>query len=395
MNEADSTDPHCAFVARFRITGAADGPLAGVTFAAKDLFDVAGHLTGGGNPDWARTHPPATRHAAAVARLLDAGATLVGKTHTDELSRGIYGENAHYGTPINPAAPDRVPGGSSSGSAVAVAAGACDMALGTDTGGSVRAPAAFCGLYAIRPTHGRVPVAGLIAQAPSFDTVGWFARDAALLERVGRVLIDGWRDLVPPRKLIIATDALALADPAVRERLRARIDSIRPHFADVSERPIAAVPIADWMAHQSAFQGYEAWRTFRDWIDTTNPRFGFEVAEAFIRNRAIDDAAVAAAKRFRAARQADVLTWLDADTIVAFATTPFPAPYRGLPRTQSWALRTTLVGIMCLAGTLGAPQITVPMGRVDGAPVGLSLLGAPGVDEALLAVARSLAPLIC
>ena len=169
---------------RVHIEGRPDGPLSGLTFAAKDLFDVAGHPTGGGNPDWARANPVPTRHAWAVQRLLDAGATLIGKTITDEVSLGIVGENAFYGTPINPRAPDRVPGGSSSGSAAAVAAGLCDTALGTDTGGSVRVPASFCGLYGIRPTHGRLDVSGMMQQAPSSDTTGWFARDAATFAKV-------------------------------------------------------------------------------------------------------------------------------------------------------------------------------------------------------------------
>ena len=169
-----------------RIAGASRGPLAGLTFAAKDLFDVAGSPTGGGTPDWARDHPIPTRHAWAVQRLLDAGATLIGKTVTDEVSLGILGENPFEGTPLNPAAPDRVPGGSSSGSASAVAQALCDIALGTDTGGSVRVPASFCGLYGIRPTHGRLDLTGMMAQAPSSDTTGWFARDADTFARCPR-----------------------------------------------------------------------------------------------------------------------------------------------------------------------------------------------------------------
>lgn len=389
------SDPFKAFAKFLSVPGASAGSLAGLTFAAKDLFDVAGHVTGGGNPDWARTHAAASAHAPAVARLLKAGASLIGKTHTDELSRGIYGENAHFGTPINPAAPARVPGGSSSGSAVAVAAGQCDLALGTDTGGSVRAPAAFCGVLGIRPTHGRVPIAGVIAQAPSFDTVGWFARDTALLERAGQVLIDGWRAPTKPRKLVVATDLLALADPAIGAMVRAKIERLRWHFSFVELRALSSHPIADWLAAQTTHQGYEAWRSFADWIDRTNPRLGFEVADALFRNRAVTADAYAAAQRFRAARQAEVLAWLDESTVIAFATTPFIAPLRDLPRSQSWALRARLVGLMCVAGTLGAPQLSLPMGQVDGAPVGLSLLGAPNADENLLALAGRIAPVIC
>lgn len=171
---------------RCRVAGAPNGPLAGMTFAVKDLIDVAGVPTGGGNPDWPRIYPTPTAHAWVVRTLLDAGASVIGKTITDEVSLGILGENAHDGTPVNPAAPDRVPGGSSSGSASAVASGLCDFALGTDSGGSVRVPASFCGLYGIRPTHGRIDFTGVTVQAPSADTCGWLARDAATFAKVGQ-----------------------------------------------------------------------------------------------------------------------------------------------------------------------------------------------------------------
>jgi amidase len=171
-----------------RVAGRPGGPLSGLTFAAKDLFDVAGHPTGGGNPDFARQNPIPSRHAWAVQRLLDAGAELAGKTITDEVSLGILGENVFFGTPDNPAAPGRVPGGSSSGSASAVAGGIVDTALGTDTGGSVRVPASFCGLYGIRPTHGRLDLTGMLPQAPTSDTTGWFARDAGTFRRVSEAM---------------------------------------------------------------------------------------------------------------------------------------------------------------------------------------------------------------
>src|SRR3954454_5026991 len=206
---------------RVHIEGRPGGPLSGLTFAAKDLFDVAGHPTGGGNPDWARSNPVPTRHAWAVQRLLDAGATLIGKTITDEVSLGIVGENAFYGTPVNPRAPDRVPGGSSSGSAAAVAAGLCDTALGTDTGGSVRVPASFCGLYGIRPTHGRLNLAGMLPQAPSSDTTGWFARDARTFARVSAVLLGEEPAAALPHTLLIAVDGFGFADREVVAALAA------------------------------------------------------------------------------------------------------------------------------------------------------------------------------
>lgn len=147
-------------------------PLHGLTFAVKDIFDMSGHVTGFGNPDWARTHAPAAGTSPVVLATLAAGATSVGKTVMDEMAYSINGENAHYGTPTNPCAPDRVPGGSSSGSAVAVAANLVDFSLGTDTGGSVRVPAAYCGIFGLRPSHGLVSTENVIPMAQMFDTVG-------------------------------------------------------------------------------------------------------------------------------------------------------------------------------------------------------------------------------
>src|SRR6056300_1661103 len=188
------------------IAGSAPGELAGLTFAAKDVFDIAGFRTGAGNPDWLRTHPPATITASAVQRLLDAGATLVGKTHTDELTYSLNGENFHYGTPVNPNAPGRIPGGSSSGSAAATAGGLVDFALGTDTGGSVRLPASNCGIFGFRPSHGLIDNDGVVPLSPAFDTVGWFARDGGLLQRVGNILLEkGERGC---SKILLASDAM-------------------------------------------------------------------------------------------------------------------------------------------------------------------------------------------
>src|ERR1043166_5408136 len=224
---------------RFRIAGRAGGPLSGLTFAAKDLFDVAGHPTGGGNPDWARQNPVPQRHAWAVQTLLDAGATLIGKTITDEVSLGILGENPFDGTPLNPKAPDRVPGGSSSGSASAVAQGLCDTALGTDPGGSVRVPASFCGLYGIRPTHGRIDVTGMMPQAPTSDTTGWFARDADTFARVSPVLLGEPISDQTPNRLLIAPDAFDFADPDTAAGLQPAVEKLARLIGDLGEAGLA------------------------------------------------------------------------------------------------------------------------------------------------------------
>uniref|UniRef100_A0A7N0V6F9 Amidase domain-containing protein n=1 Tax=Kalanchoe fedtschenkoi TaxID=63787 RepID=A0A7N0V6F9_KALFE len=206
-------------------------PLDTLTFAVKDIFDVQGLVTGFGNPDWARTHQPATSTAPAVAAMLGAGATCVGKTVMDEMAYSINGENKHYGTPVNPCAPDRVPGGSSSGSAVAVAAKLADFSLGTDTGGSVRVPASYCGIFGFRPSHGVITTDGVIPMAQSFDTVGWFARDPVILSRVGHVLLqepDVKTDT--PSQVIIADDCFHLLSVPSNRITRALNKSVEKLF---------------------------------------------------------------------------------------------------------------------------------------------------------------------
>jgi amidase len=388
----DSLNAFCTHSAA-RLQGAPGGQLAGLTFAAKDLFDIAGHVTGAGNPDWLALHAPASRTAPVVQRLVDSGANMIGKTHTDELSRGILGENAHYGTPINPKAPGRVPGGSSSGSAAAVAGGLVDFALGTDTGGSVRIPASFCGIYGIRPTHGRLSLEGVVGQAPSYDTVGWFARDADLLARIGEVLLElDLRQAQRPRHVIIATDAFGIAEPATAAVLASVVERITTAVGSSEHRRVSAtVPLADWFSHQRAIQGREAWDTFGEWIDGHNPRFAFDIADNFVRGRETPNAVLAAAREFRAARRAELMAMLDQETIFLLPTAPFPAPLRDQPRSTMWGQRTAISTLTTISGTLGAPQLSMPLALVDGLPVGLSILARPGGDDMLLAFARSLA----
>jgi len=387
----DSLNAFCTHSAA-RLQGAPGGQLAGLTFAAKDLFDIAGHVTGAGNPDWLALHAPASRTAPVVQRLVDGGANMIGKTHTDELSRGILGENAHYGTPINPKAPGRVPGGSSSGSAAAVAGGLVDFALGTDTGGSVRIPASFCGIYGIRPTHGRLSLEGVVGQAPSYDTVGWFARDADLLARIGEVLLGlDLRQAQRPRHVIVATDAFAIAETVTAAALAPAVERIRTAVGSEHRRVSVTVPLAGWFSHQRAIQGREAWDTFGEWIDRHNPRFAFDIADNFVRGRETPNAVLAAAREFRAARRAELMAMLDQETIFMLPTSPFPAPLRGQPRSAMWGQRTAISTLTTISGTLGAPQVSMPLALVGGLPVGLSILARPGGDDMLLAFARSLA----
>jgi len=391
---SDATPPAAAspFVAGAPITiaGAPRGPLAGKTFAAKDLFDVAGYPTGGGNPDWPRHRAAPTRHAWAVQRLLDAGATLIGKTVTDEVSLGILGENPFDGTPLNPKAPDRVPGGSSSGSASAVAQGLCDTALGTDTGGSVRVPASFCGLYGIRPTHGRLDLTGMMPQAPSSDTTGWFARDADTFARVSEVLLGEPIPTRLPTTLVVAVDAFGLADPETAAALQPMVHTLAAMVGYVREDLLAPPGLSIWARAQRTLQPYEAWLTFRDWLDRDNPRMAFSVA----RNLALAGSIPESERQWAALMRAEArarLGWLvPPGVILCMPTTPFPAPHRGLSLTTLEPLRARITCLAAHGGLTGVPQLSLPGAHVDGLPVGLSIVGAPGSDAALVAVAKAM-----
>ena len=385
-------DPLNAFVAgpRCRIAGAADGPLAGLGFAVKDLIDVAGWPTGAGNPDWPAYAGTPTRHAAVVARLLGAGAAIVGKTITDEISLGILGENPHDGTPANPAAPDRVPGGSSSGSAAAVAGGACDFALGTDTGGSVRVPASFSGLYGIRPTLGRVEFAGICVQSPSSDTCGWFARDAALFARVGEVLLGEAVPTTLPTTLLVATDAFGFADAAVQAALAPMVDRLASLLGARRDETLAPAGLTVWLRAQRVLQQSEAYATFAPWLDRHNPRLAWSVARGLVAGAEYSATERGYAAITRQEVTARLALLLPPGTILCMPTTPFPAPRRGLPVSALAMPRDRISALTCPAGHSGVPQVNLPGATVDGAPVGLSILAGRGQDAALLAVARAL-----
>ena len=259
------------------VSGAPDGPLTGSTVAVKDLYDVAGHPVGAGNPTWLASAEPAAAHAPVVAALLAAGASVRGITRTDELAYSLYGVNDHYGTPPNPAAPGRAPGGSSSGSAAAVALGAATIGLGTDTGGSIRVPAAYQGLYGIRTTHGLVSRDGLVPLAPTFDAVGWLTRDAKELARVGEVLL-------PPspggsRELIAFPELFDVADPEVAEVVSASVTyrSLSP----------GRLPLDAWREAFIVLQAWEAWQAHGGWLEGRMDALGADVRGRFERGRQV------------------------------------------------------------------------------------------------------------
>lgn len=366
------------------------GPLDGLRLAVKDLIDVQGEVTGGGNPDWAAGQTPALRHSPAVAACLAAGATLVGKTITDELAFSLEGENAHHGTPFNPRAPNRLPGGSSSGSASAVAGRAADIALGTDTGGSVRIPASFCGLFGMRPSHGRIPLQGVVPFAPSLDTVGWFARDAATLRRVGQVLLKGSTEEAsasPP--WVMLDEAWALADPEVVHALTPIAQAWAPeHRNDVFD-----APMADWLRAYQVLQGAEISDQLGPWIQATQPRFGPDIAPRFASVFSLDGAEIARWQAWRTRHAHRLLALVAREPQVwVMPTSPMSPLMRDASKEQRGDFYQRTLALCALAGLAGLPQITLPLGTLaDGTPIGLSLIGAPGTDLPLLDLAVRLA----
>ena len=398
-NPAPPNDPLGAFCRENHVAldGASDGPLAGLTFAVKDVFHIAGHRTGFGHPDWLRTHPPAESTALVVRQLLDAGARMVGKTLTDELTYSLSGQNVHYGTPVNSAAPDRIPGGSSNGSVSAVAGGLADFALGTDCGGSVRLPASYCGVLGIRPTHGRVPVDGVLPFGPSFDAVGWFARDASVFRVVGNVLLDEDAEAAVSGRLLYAADAFGLVEPRVAERLEpavaAAAAAVGPPYGLLEQVTVSPEGLAEWYEAFRVIQAYEIWGNLGLWIGETRPETGPGIRERLEFASRVEPWMVASANEVRKSVRARMDELLADGDVLCLPTSPRVAPLKEAPFDDlEVRFRQQAMNLLCIAGLAGLPQVSLPLATLDGLPLGLSLVGRRGADRRLLALAGALMP---
>jgi amidase len=382
MNVRDRYGAFCRHT-HVELDGAPAGPLHGLSFAVKDVFDIAGERTGNGNPVWLETHEPAARTASSVELLLAAGAHMAGKTHTDEMAYSLNGENVHYGTPVNPNAPGRIPGGSSSGSAAAVAGGLVDFALGTDCGGSVRLPASFCGIYGIRTTHGLVSADGIVDLAKSFDTVGWFARDPKIMRRIGEVLLPRASGFAPKR-LLIAQDAFAFAGPEVAAALAAAVAKVKAAFSQHRDVQIYGGDTVTGPHVFRILQGDEIRRRHSAWIDKHNPRFGPGIAERFKWTRTIDAAEVEKMKPKREELARHMAELLGDDAVLCLPTAPGIAPRLATPVEELETFRARAFALLCVAGLARLPQISVPVGKMENCPIGLSLIALGGTDRGLL-----------
>lgn len=423
-----------------------NGILDGLTFAVKDVFAVVGHSSSAGNPDWLRSHDPSTEHAVVVRQLLQSGAELRGATHTDELMYSLGGENHHYGTPINPRAAGCIPGGSSSGSAVAVASRSVDFALGTDTGGSVRVPSAYCGVYGFRPTRGAVDMAGVIPLSPQFDTVGWMADRLDVLQKVGEVLLgtgsmaekvtmgihedlemsidmsleisieknknienqiqkskgnNAENNLRKNRgdssqknkgdnirknmgTLFVPTDCWDLVAPKDVGILRNGLNRLRTGAEHFLETKIAPEGLKVWMDVFRELQGSEIWTTHSAWIEKVKPVFGPDIAARFSWAASLAGADHSIAQNKREEISSQLRQLLGEDNCLVIPTVPGPAPRRGGDLRQLEENRSGAMMLSCIAGLAGLPQVTLPMLSTNGLPLGLSVIAGHGQDIRLL-----------
>ncbi len=381
----------CGIIEEILLPGEPGKRLSDSTFVVKDLFDVKGSITGVGSPDWKRTHDPASETAPVVSLLIREGATFIGKSLTDEMAFSLDGINAHYGTPLNTLYPDRIPGGSSSGSVSAVAACLADFGIGSDTAGSIRVPSAYCGLYGFRPSHGIIDMTGAFPLGPSFDTVGWCARTAEMLERVGTVLLGATDEppTQPFRKIWMVENCFAMLDAELGSEFRNT-------SLLMAER--IGLP-AEWLTLPETFldecvdcfnviRCYEAWSLHGTWVTENNPDFGPGVRERVHRCSTVSLLEMEEANRHRAVL-ADWLHERLLDSLLLFPTTWKLPPLRDAGKEELMENRRQNVKLCTMSSLFGLPQITIPVTLGIHGKLALSLVAPRTGDCALLSLVRT------
>ncbi|MES2092979.1 MAG: AtzH-like domain-containing protein [Actinomycetota bacterium] len=365
------------------VSGADGGPLVGETVAVKDIFDVAGFAVGAGVPHYLAESPRKVAHASAVTALLAAGAALQGIAQTDEFAYSVAGKNSHYGTPPNAATAGRIPGGSSSGPATAVGSGQSSIGLGTDTGGSIRVPASYQGLWGLRTTHGAVSRDGLLGLAPSFDTVGWLTRDAATLRAAASASLGSAGREAISGGFAVAPALVAEASPEVQEAFSAALAALAEAGLTDDLIEVTLPDIDDLHEIFRTVQSAEAWATHGEWITAHSGALGDEIEARFAFGATVDP------ETESFARLALELARERIESIVGDRVLLLPSASSIAPSTTADAetieqVRQSTLRLTCVAGIAGRPALSVPALTVDGAPVGLCLVGPPMTDIALV-----------
>ena len=372
---------------------ASHGVLQGYEFVFKDLFDVEGYITGVGNPAWLTTHQPAKQTSPLILSLLASGAKCVGRVQTDELAYSLNGQNTHYGTPVNPVAPQCLPGGSSSGSAVAVARGDAHFALGTDTGGSIRVPASYCGLFGLRPTHGALSLDHAFALATCFDTAGILARDISVLDKVAHTLLPELEspDEIDEKTVFgIAIDRglFDLVDQPVADEIQPLLGKLEEGYRDqcyasiLEKCGVTTGQLAEWF---KLIQGRSIIDEHRDWLMTHKNTLGDSIADRVEMAFTITDQQYSEALEHAVMFKQRLLKELvGLGGWLLIPTTPGLPPLRNASPESLATYRQTLLGFTAIAGLCGLPQLHLPLGKLDSKPYGVSLLGLPGTDLALI-----------
>ena len=358
------------------------GTLKNLNFLVKDMCKIKDHRTSCGNPDFYQKCLPADDYAPFLKEILEAGATLKGITICDEFFYSLIGENGHYGTPDNLNAPGCVPGGSSSGSAAALTTNLYDFSIGSDTGGSVRVPASFCGLFGIRPTHNRINTEGVYPMAPSFDTLGWFAKDINIFKKIGSVLLNlNEKTKYSFKEFVIAEDILELANPDIVNLFNNYINNNFPKIKRFRLSEHNKEIIAD---NFRILQGGEIKENIIPWILENKPKISPEINNRIEMAMKITTDEINKAQKFREKLKVEIDKSLLKGIIALFPTTPFSSPKCGQSDDQLGSYRKKLMEFTSIAGMTSRPQISIPKFKDNTGPIGISLLGWQYSDEILL-----------
>ncbi len=371
---------------------ALSGSLAGKTLAVKDLFNLKGYKNTAGNPDWFNSHEAAQHTAESLSKLMQTGCVFSGFTHTDEIAYSLEGNNIHYGAAQNPKYPGHACGGSSMGSAAAVAANLADIGLGTDTGGSVRIPASYCGLFGIRTTHNAVSRAGLIGLADEFDTVGWFSREAGLLKTVGEVLLPA-KPIQKVDTLLVCDALLDLVEAEFKPYLTENLNQLKPEFKQIKSLELPAELLAQLPDTFRVLQGRGIAHEHRAWIESHHPKFAPAIATRFDMALKLTAEEEAEARKVQQQLQQLISDQLDETSCLFMPTTPTAAPEIGADVSN---LRMQIINLSAIAGLTSSCQVHLPLNvsqpvsQNQKLPYGFSLMMLPDQDLSLLNLVESL-----